>query len=89
MPIKKGSRSTSSALSSSAISFWLSEKAAEVARSIYMARKHRFQISRAEMSGRDFAKHIAEVSRQREVAAFVQLIALQAGPVAVDLAAAH
>ena len=38
---------------------------------------------------RDFAKHVAEVGRQRQVASFIKLIALQSRPITVYFAAAH
>ena len=39
--------------------------------------------------GHQFAKHIAEIGGQRQVPAFVQLLPLQTGPLAVNLSAAH
>ena len=41
------------------------------------------------MASRDLAKHVAEVGRQRKVATFVKLIALQSRPASVNFSAAH
>src|SRR2546429_6586056 len=41
------------------------------------------------MLGGQLAEDVSEVRRQRQVAAFVQLVALQARPVAVNFSAAH
>src|SRR5262245_66251203 len=41
------------------------------------------------MAGRDLGEEIAEVGRHREVAALEELLAVEAGPAAVDAAAAH
>ena len=37
----------------------------------------------------DLAKYVAEVRRQREVSSFIKLIALESGPVSINLTAAH
>src|SRR5262249_30023432 len=41
------------------------------------------------MLQRDLAKHVAEISRQRQVASFVKLIVLQPGPFSINLTAAY
>src|SRR6266403_3211940 len=63
--------------------------AAELCRRSGIARENGLEIRSAEMLRGNLAKHVAEVCGQREVAAFVQLIALQARPVAVDFSTAH
>ena len=41
------------------------------------------------MLGEDFAEHRAKIRTEREVAALIELMVVQAGPLAVDLPAAH
>src|SRR5579872_2775315 len=54
-----------------------------------VAREDGPRIGDAEMPHDDFAEHVAEVGRDREVASFVSMLDGEAGPAAVDLPAAH
>src|SRR5436853_2173340 len=51
------------------------------------ARKDRAEIGCAHMPRGDFGEHVAEVRRQLQVAAFIQLFARQSRPLAIDFAA--
>ena len=55
---------------------------------IVVAGKDRARVADAEVPHDDLAEDVAEVGRHREIAAFVALLDRQAGPAAVDLAAA-
>src|SRR5712692_9229345 len=47
------------------------------------------ELFHADVLSENFAEHGAEIRREREVAAFVELVIVQAGPLAVNLAALH
>src|SRR5260370_40877591 len=56
---------------------------------IVEAGENGLQIFHADVLGENFSDDGAEVRGKREVAAFVELVIVQAGPFAVDLAALH
>ena len=53
------------------------------------SREDRLQLRRAEMLRRHLGEHRPEIRRQREIAAFVELLRLEARPLAVDLLSLH
>src|SRR5258708_35737394 len=62
----------------------LTKHAAELCKRSGIARENGLEIRSAEVLRGKLAKHVAEISSQGQVATFVQLIALQPRPVAVD-----
>ena len=50
-------------------------------------RKHHFKIAGVERTRHYFAEHVTIVRGEREVAAFIELVVVEAGPASVDLAA--
>ena len=54
-----------------------------------VAREHSLERWVAHVARYQFAQHVAEIGGQRQVAAFVELLALEARPLAVDFAALH
>src|SRR6266568_7461023 len=59
----------------------------ELGRTIVEARENSLEILAAEVAADDFAKHGAEICREFEVAAFVQLFRSESRPLAVDFSA--
>src|SRR5581483_4176380 len=53
------------------------------------AREHASQLLIAKMIGHSFTQHLAEIRGDGQIAPFIKLSLLQAGPAAVNLAAFH
>src|SRR5687767_8744082 len=53
-----------------------------------VSRKHLVDLL-PQMTADELAQDVTEVRRHREIATFVELLGLEAGPLAVELAAAH
>src|SRR5205807_8969743 len=61
----------------------------EFAGIVVEAGEHRLQIGDADVFGENLAEHRTKIRGQPKVAAFVELMIVQAGPFAVNLSAAH
>src|SRR6266704_5601272 len=59
------------------------------ARVIVEAGEDRLEVDHADVFGEDFAEHGTKVRGECEIPAFVELMIVQAGPLAVDLPATH
>src|ERR1051325_2475590 len=63
------------------------DEASEVRRIYGETREDRIHSRRAQVARRDLAEDVAEIGGQGQVAAFIQLAGVEAGPFAIDLAA--
>src|SRR5438876_6007225 len=61
----------------------------EFVRVVIEAGENRLQVGDADVLGQNFAENGTKVRREREVAVFVELMIVQAGPFAVDRASFH
>src|SRR5258708_35895052 len=61
----------------------------KVARGALEVREHLLQVAIAEVAIHSLADHLAKIGGQGEIAAFVEMLGRQAGPLAIHAAAAH